>query len=143
MDELGTGKTECRRKVAIGRKVADAVRSLVNFRDLDEALLVYVFMYGSEKVLRKIKKRSRIMVVQTYNLRGLLAIRRMDRVPNTRISELCGVTKGVDERIDEGVLRWLNHVERMENDGIGKRVYVGECAGSCLVCCPRKSGLKP
>ena len=34
------------------------------------------------------------------------------------------------ERIDEGVLRWLGHVERMENDRIAKSVYVGEYAGS-------------
>ena len=47
------------------------------------------------------------------NLRGLLGIRKMDRVPNTRIRELCEVTNGVDERIDEGVLRWFGHVERM------------------------------
>ena len=38
------------------------------------------------------------------------------------------MTKGVDERIDEGVLRWFGHVERMEKDRIGKRVYVEECA---------------
>ena len=37
--------------------------------------------------------------------RGLLGITRMDRVPNEWIRELCGVMKGVDERIDEGVLR--------------------------------------
>ena len=43
---------------------------------------------------------------------------------------MCGGTKGVDERIDEGVLRWIGHVERMENDRIAKRVYVGERAGS-------------
>ena len=53
----------------------------------------------------------------------------MDRVPNTQIRELCGVMKGVDERIYEGVLRWFGHVERME-DRIVKRVYVSECAGS-------------
>ena len=35
------------------------------------------------------------------NLRGLLGIRRMDRLPNARIRELCEVTKGVDEMIDE------------------------------------------
>ena len=35
--------------------------------------------------------------------RGLLHIRRMDRVRNALIKELCG---GIDERIDEGVLRW-------------------------------------
>ena len=27
-------------------------------------------------------------------------------LPNPRIREFCGVTKGVDERIDEGVLQW-------------------------------------
>ena len=36
------------------------------------------------------------------------------------------MTKGVDEKIDEGVLRWFGHMERMENDSIAKR----ECAGS-------------
>ena len=41
--------------------------------------------------------------------------------------------KGVDERIDKGVFRWFNHVERMENDKIAKRVYIRKCAGSCSV----------
>ena len=36
----------------------------------------------------------------------------------------------MDERIDEGVLWWFGHVERMENDRIVKRTYVGEYAGS-------------
>ena len=40
------------------------------------------------------------------------------------------MTKGVEERVDEGVLRWFGHVERMENDLFAKRVYVGESAGS-------------
>ena len=45
------------------------------------------------------KERSLVRFVQMDNLRGLLGIWRMDRVPNARIRELCGVTKGVDERI--------------------------------------------
>ena len=72
------------------------------------------------------------------NLRGLLDIKRIDKVRNSRIRQLCGVTKGVDEKIDEGVLRWFGHVERMETDRIAKRVYVGECASSCSVGRPRK-----
>ena len=59
-------------------------------------------------------------------LRGLLGIRGMDRVQNARIRELRGVKKGLDERIDEGVLRWFRHVKRKERDRIAKRVYVGE-----------------
>ena len=72
------------------------------------------------------------------NLRSLLGIRRMDRVPNARIRELCGVTKGAGERIDESILQWFSHVERMENDRIAKRVYVGESAGSHSVGRPLK-----
>ena len=30
----------------------------------------------------------------------------MDRVPNARIRELCRVKKGLNERTDEGFLRW-------------------------------------
>ena len=52
---------------------------------------------------------------------------------NAQLREFCGVTEGVDKRIDEGVLRWFVHVERMENDRIAKRLYVGECAGSRIV----------
>ena len=57
-----------------------------------------------------------------------LCIRRMDKVPNDRIRQLCGVTKGVDEKIGEGVLRWFGYEERLLNDRTAKRVYVGECA---------------
>ena len=44
----------------------------------------------------------------------------------------------MDERIDEGVLRWFGHVERMERDRINKRAYVGHCAGSRSVGRPQK-----
>ena len=40
------------------------------------------------------------------------------------------MTKEEDERIDEGVLRWFGHVERMDNNMSAKRVYVGERAES-------------
>ena len=124
---------ECRRKVASGRRVADAIRSLVNAKSLrlefasvlHESLLLPVLMYGSETMIWKEKERCRIRAVQMDNFRGLVGIRRMNKVPNARIRELCGVTKGVDERIDEGVLRWFGHVERMENNRNAKRVYVG------------------
>ena len=67
------------------------------------------------------------------NLRGLLGIRRMNRVLNAQIKEMCGVVKDVDERIDEGVFCWFGHIKRMESGRIVKRVYVGVCEGSCLV----------
>ena len=58
---------ECSRKVASGRRVEGAIRSLVNGKDLQlecvrvlhDTLLVPVLMYGSETVLWKEKERSR------------------------------------------------------------------------------------
>ena len=48
--------------------------------------------------------------------------------------------KGVDERIDESVVRCSHHVERMEKYRIAERAYGGECAGSRSVGKPRKRG---
>ena len=62
-------------------------------------MLVPVLMYGSKAVLWR-KERSRIRAVQIENLKGLLGVKRMDRVPNALIKELWRVMKGVDERID-------------------------------------------
>ena len=42
---------------------------------------------------------------------------------------MCQEKKGVDKRIDEGVLRRFGHVERMEKDRIAKRVYLVVCVG--------------
>ena len=48
------------------------------------------------------------------------------------------VLNGVNEKIDESVLQWFGHVERMENGRMSKRDYVEECAGSCSVGRPQK-----
>ena len=81
------------RKVATGRRVTSAIKSLVNARSLQfecarvlhESVLVPDLTYGSETMIWREKEMSRIRTVQMENLRGLLGIRRMDKVPNARI----------------------------------------------------------
>ena len=90
-------------------------------------------MYGSKTMLWKEKEKSRIRAVQMDSLRGLIGIRRMD---NPKCTD-----KGVDERIDEGVLWWFGNVERRERGMIVKRVYVGEFPGSCSAGRPQKRWL--
>ena len=51
-------------------------------------------------------------------------------MPNALKIELSGVTKGSDERIDENVFRWFDHIERMKNNRNAKRICVRE--GSVL-----------
>ena len=50
-------------------------------------------------------ERSRIGAVQMDNLKGMVGIRRIDKVPNARIRQLCMGTTDADEKIDEGILR--------------------------------------
>ena len=77
MNESGTDAAEFSRKVASGRRVLGAIRSLVNTRDLQlecarvlhETLLVPVLMYGSETMLWKEEERFRVRAVQMDNLR--------------------------------------------------------------------------
>ena len=38
--------------------------------------------------------------------------------------------KELDERIDESVLWWFIHTEKVENNKITENVYKGECMGS-------------
>ena len=140
MDESGTDEANCRRKVASEKRVAGAIRILAKLGVCSLSVLASCMSHCWCMFLRMVaikmkwneKERSRIWDVQMDNLRGLLGIRRMDKVPNARIRQLCGATKVVDERIDEGVLRWFGHLERMENDTIAKRVYAGKCTGSRL-----------
>ena len=78
------------RKVASGKRDADAIRSLVNARSLQlecaevlhESLLVSVLTYGSETMVWREKLRSRIRAVPMNNPRDLLGIRRKAKVPN-------------------------------------------------------------
>ena len=77
-DESGTDEAECGRKVASGRRVAGATRSLVNVRSLQfefarvlhESLLLLVFTYGRETRTWREKEKSMIRSVQMDNLRG-------------------------------------------------------------------------
>ena len=84
---------------AVGRWRAEGGLQ-VNARDLQH-IVSHETLLVPEK-----EERSRVRAVQMHNLRGLIGIRRMDRVLNARIRKLCGVKKGLDEMTDEGVLRW-------------------------------------
>ena len=63
-------------------------------------------MYGGETMIWKEKERPRIRAVQMDILRGLLGIRKMDKVPNARIRELSGVTKGLMKVFSVGSAMW-------------------------------------
>ena len=58
-----------------------------------------ILLLGSETMVWREKEGFTVRVVQMDNLRGLSGFRRINRIANTRVRELGGVTKEVDERI--------------------------------------------
>ena len=74
-----------------------------------------------------------------YDTKGAL-FTRIWTLRNERIRELCGVKKGVNERINESTLRWFGHVERMHDSRL-VMFESSESAGNRPAGRPKKSGL--
>ena len=87
-------------------------------------MLVPVLTYGSEIMIWREKERSRIRAVQMTTSEVCWVSGEWIKF---RIRQLWWGTKCVDGKIDEGVLRWFDNVERIENEMNAKRVYVGVC----------------
>ena len=61
--------------------------------------------------------------VEMNCLRNICGLGRIDRVSNVEIRRMCGKNVSVCQRMDQGVLRWFGHVERMGNERLVKRAY--------------------
>ena len=116
LNESGTDGTESRRKLTGGRKIVGTIISTVSARSLQLEFPVAVSVYGSETTEWREIERSRIIVLQMDNLRGLFCIRAIDKVSNALVRELCRVTKE-----DENFLRYFNHAEIMRKRWIEKK----------------------
>ena len=57
-----------------------------------------VLTYGNETMIWREKERSRILAVQMDNLRSFWVSGEW----NPLVRQLCGVSKGIDEKIDKG-----------------------------------------
>src|SRR5678815_307076 len=106
LDEKGMDDAECSRKVVNGRNVAGAIKSLVDIKGLSlecarvlhEGMLSPVLMYSSETMVWNKRYRSKVQRVQMDNFRGVLGVKRIDKMRNEGIREVCGVKKGVNEK---------------------------------------------
>ena len=86
LDESGTDRAECSRKIVSGSMIAGAIRSLVNARDLQlqwarvlhEILLGPVLIYGRETMLWKERRDLELGLYRWTTSRRLLVIREME-----------------------------------------------------------------
>src|SRR5678816_1585400 len=98
--------------------------------------------YSSETMVWNKKYRSKVQCVQMDNLRGMLGVKRIDKMRNERFRKLCGVKKGVNERINESTLRWFGHMKRMNDSRLVKWMYSGECVGNRPAGRPKKKWIE-
>ena len=94
-----------------------------------EGIVEPSLLYGCETWVLNVRDRRRMEAVEMNCLRNICRLRRIDRVPNVEIRRMCGRDVSVSQRMDQGVLRWFGHVERMENERLVKRMYESEVRG--------------
>ena len=94
-----------------------------------EGIIEPSLLYGCEVWVMKARDRKRMEAVEMNCLRNICGLRRIDRVSNVEIRRRCGKNVSVSQRMDQGVLRWFGHVERMENERMVKRVYESDVRG--------------
>ena len=78
---------------------------------------------GSEVWGLNVHERKRIEAVEMNCLRNICGVRRIDRVRNEEIRRRCRKKGSASERIDQSVLRWFGHIERMEDNKLAREVY--------------------
>ena len=112
LDQSGTDDAVCHRKVVSRRKV-EVIKSLVNARALHleyarvlhKTLIMPILKCGIEIMIQK-EGRGLGLGLYMDNLKGLLDIRRMDKVLNAQIRMIYGVMKGLIEAFSSGSNMW-------------------------------------
>ena len=59
-------------------------------------------------------EKKKVNVLEMKCLRSLVGVPRLDRVKNEKVRRRAGIEKELASRIDQSVVRWFGHVERMD-----------------------------
>ena len=97
-----------------------------------------VLMHGSEAMIFRNREIFTVRALQMGNLRSLLGIRRIDRIPKALDAESCEVKKRMDEIINKIVFHWFGHIEKNGRSRSPKRINEGKCTGISPVGRPKK-----
>ncbi|GBP79693.1 hypothetical protein EVAR_55829_1 [Eumeta japonica] len=78
---------------------------------------------GSESWIWQKKNESRINAVEMPSLRSLCGVFQKDRRRYSDVRERCGLKEGVVTRVERGMLRWFDSLERMKESRLTKQIY--------------------
>ena len=96
---------------------------------LYEGEIVPTALYGAEAWGMRSAKRRKVNVLEMKCLRSLVGVSRMDRVRNEEVRRRAGIEMELASRADQRVLRWFEHVERMDDYRMARRVVMAEVCG--------------
>ena len=74
-------------------------------------------------------ERRKVNVLEIKCLRSLVGVSLMDRVRNEEVCRRAEIERDLASRADQRVLRWYEHVERMDEHRIARRVLVAKVSG--------------
>lgn len=106
-------------------------------RVIFESILIPSLIYGSEAWVMNTTDRSRIQAAEMRVIRTVLNKTRLDKIRSERLRELVGC-EAVLKKIERGQLRWLGHLERMEDSRVARKRWYWQLEGTRPVGRPRK-----
>ena len=74
-------------------------------------------------------ERRKVNVLEMKCLRSLVGVSRLDRVRNKEVRRRVGIEMELVSRVDQIVLRWFGHVERLDECRLARRVLTAEMSG--------------
>ena len=146
--ENGGMKEEIEHRVSEGSRVTGGLREIfkkgvsreVKMR-LYESIFVPTVIYGCESWVLNAKVRKKVEVVEMRILRDIANVRRIDRIRNARVREMCGCNASLVGVMEKRILVWFGHMTRMNQERIVKNVLGADIRGGRGVGRPRKRWL--
>src|SRR6201990_1794783 len=135
----GNGGTEkeIKNRVVEGMKVLGGLREVWKKGKISKEIKIRMFecmclpsvMYVCETWMLSARARKSLNVFEMKGLRAICKLRRIDRIRNERIREMCKWKRGVGDRWEESVLKWYEHMCRMNEDRMVGKVFRSEVDG--------------
>ena len=96
---------------------------------LHEGVIVPTALYGAKAWVMRSAERRKVNVLEMNCLRSLAGVSRMDRVRNEEVRRRDGIERELASSADQRVLRWIGHVETMDEYCMAKTVLMAEVSG--------------
>ena len=89
-------------------------------------IIVPTALYGAEAWGMSSAERWKAIVLEIKSLRSVVGVSQMDRVRDEEVRRRAGIEMELASRADQRALRWLEHVERMDEHRMARRVLMTE-----------------